>query len=307
MARRTSGMSVSGGRTERTMNRIGLTATKRAREVDLRDRRLAQAVVAHVADDADDLHAGAVGTAEAAVGAESVLTRPVRPDRGLVDDDSQQVLAHVPFVEEAAALKRELDRRQILRADRVKADALHRLGTGRPALRVERGAEAAAGKRSLARQAPRSVTPGIASSADVNRFWNWSRSAVSLLGSATVSLERQQVIGIEARRHPAQVDQVRDEDPARREQREGERDLGDDERLREASRPRARRGADAVAQHVGRRGPHRLPERREAGEHARQRARRHRQRAAPSSRARFRRRAGCTPPPATPRFEPAPR
>ena len=111
-------MSVSGGRVERTTNRIGLTATNALDEVDLRDRRLAQAVVANVSDDADDLNARAVGTAETPVGAERVLTRPVARGRRLVDDDRQQVLAHVPFVEESPAAQRELQRRQILRTDR---------------------------------------------------------------------------------------------------------------------------------------------------------------------------------------------
>ena len=79
-------------------------------------------------------------------------------------------------------------------------------------------------------------------------------------------LERQQVIGIEPRRDAAEIEQVRDEDGAHGEQREGKSDLADHERVREAAAASARGCSHAVAEHVGGYGANRLPERRHAGE-----------------------------------------
>ena len=59
-----------------------------------------------------------------------------------------------------------------------------------------------------------------------------------------------------------------DENGRRREEREGEGDFGDDERLRQASRRRGGRRADAFGEHRVRRRADRLPERGQAGEHA---------------------------------------
>ena len=71
--------------------------------------------------------------------------------------------------------KRDLQRRKVTRADDAKADALHGIEAGRPAFGVERRAEAAAGQRAPSWRARRSLTPGMPSSAQMNRCWNWTR------------------------------------------------------------------------------------------------------------------------------------
>ena len=79
-------------------------------------------------------------------------------------------------------------------------------------------------------------------------------------------LERQQVIGIEARRDTVEIEQVRDEDGGRRQQGEGERDFTDDECVREPPASSTGGCAHAVAERVSGYGANRLPERGHAGQ-----------------------------------------
>ena len=104
----------------------------------------------------------------------------------------------------------------------------------------------------LANETP--VTPGVCRNASINRACSANRCSANRLRSADrasaesrgsgvrlgrVSLERDDVVRVEPHRHAAQVAQVDDENGRRRQEREGEGDFGDDERLRQAPRRRA--------------------------------------------------------------------
>ena len=128
------------------------------------------------------------------------------------------------------------------------------------------------------------VTPGVCRSASINRSCSARRASANrllfgapFLGAPCLGrddaarqdeLERDQAVGVEAQRHASQIPQMDDEDGRRRQEREGEGDFGDDERLRQAPRRRGGRRAHAFGEHGVRRRAHRLPERGEAGEHA---------------------------------------
>ena len=86
---------------------------------------------------------------------------------------------------------------------------------------------------------------------------------------------------------------MRDQHGADRQQRERQRDLGDDERARDAAAAGARRDPHPIAQHVRRLRPRRLPERRETGQRAREKRHPDREHAARASRSRCLRRAEC--------------
>ena len=130
-----------------------------------------------------------------------------------------------------------------------------------------------------------SSTPGIASSASTSRRWKGTRLSRHRRRwcPGTLRTKVRTSIGVEARRDAGEIPEVDDQDRAHRQQPEGERDFGDDERSRQAPAARAGRGPRAVAEHVGRRGPRRLPERREARQRARETRRAQREERAPSS------------------------
>ena len=92
----------------------------------------------------------------------------------------------------------------------------------------------------LANAAP--VTPGVCRSASINRACSARRRSAAFLGCAGASrqgeVERDEAVGVEAQRHAFEIAHVNDENGRRRQEREGERDFGDDERLRQALRRR---------------------------------------------------------------------
>ena len=118
-----------------------------ARQINLRHRRLVQAVVPDVSDDADHLKSIAVRPADASVSTDRVLPRPLHRDRSFVDDDRQQILARIALVEESPAAKGNPQRRKESRADDAETRSLNRLEVRGAPLRVDRRAEATAAER----------------------------------------------------------------------------------------------------------------------------------------------------------------
>ena len=142
-----------------------------------------------------------------------------------------------------------------------------------------------------------SSTPGIACIASTSLRCRGTRLPGSVGDrSRHAEDEGQDVIGVEAGRCAGEIPEVDDQDRADREQRERERDFGDDERLRHAPAARSGRRPRTVAEHVGRRRPRRLPERREAGQARSRRTPRPARTAEPSSPPQFPRRAEDSPP-----------
>ncbi len=81
--------------------------------------------------------------------------------------------------------------------------------------------------------------------------------------------ESQHPIGVETWGYADESPDVSDEDCTDREQRKGERDLGDDEGSRRTAAAASSRGPDPFAEDIRRRRPRRLTQRRDAGQHAR--------------------------------------
>jgi hypothetical protein len=84
--------------------------------------------------------------------------------------------------------------------------------------------------------------------------------------------------GIEACGRSREATEVHQQHTAARQEHERERDLGDDDPLRRASGAGARRPSRALAEHIGRRGFRRLPQRRQAGDYCGDERRPHRER-----------------------------
>ena len=116
-------------------------------QTDLRVDRLAQAVAAHVADDADNLKPVAVRAVEPAVGTDRVLMRPVARRGGLIDDDVDRVLMRVRFRKQPAGDERNPHRAEVAGTDhKVDRPLLHFAGRD-TSFRINRDAEATAGQR----------------------------------------------------------------------------------------------------------------------------------------------------------------
>ena len=140
----------------------------------------------------------------------------MQPDRSFVDDDRQQILARIALVEEAPAAKRNLQRRKVSRADDAETRSLNRLEVRGTPLRVDRRAEAAAVERHRIGERGAGDTRDPFERGDEPLMLN-AAGRVGL-GGWGGDLERQQVIGIEAGRDAAEIEQVRDEDGGRRQQ-----------------------------------------------------------------------------------------
>jgi hypothetical protein len=150
-----------------------------------------------------------------------------------------------------------------LRADSEKADPLLEGRAEIDALGIDRGREAAAGERQLIRERGRGHTGNLCQRRGETFLILLPRRARHVLPLDAGQLKGEQVLGIEPRRRPSQPRHVREEHGAHREQHERQRNLGDDQRPRQAARSRAG-GGTALIEDLDRLGAARLPERREA-------------------------------------------
>ena len=241
----------------------------RVEQVDLGNGRAAETVVAHVADDAFDLEARAVGAAELAESADWILAAPVARRRRLVQDDVQRIFAGVGLGEEPSATQRNPRRSKVSGVDDHVAGALDGFRFDRMAFSNDRRRQAAAGERQPVRNAGVDDAGNRAHGLDQPLLRCEARGIVGRRRVGDRDRERQQVIGLESGRDAREAPQIEDQRAADREQRERQRDLGDDQRLREPANACAGRRADAGAQDLDRRGPRRLPERRDAADDAR--------------------------------------
>ena len=211
------------------------------RHIDLGRCRPVQAVVAHVADDADDLEAVVVGCAEARRGADRIASGPVRARGGFVDHDGRRIaLLAVGLVQQPAGAKRDPHRRKEVRCGPDGAHALSE-SIGRPALDVDGGVAAKGtgwqlarerGARHAGRLPQRVHQPRLRRTPLLGTFLRCAGA------SRQGEVERDEAVGVEAQRHAFEIAHVNDENGRRRQEREGEGDFGDDERLRQASRRR---------------------------------------------------------------------
>ena len=211
------------------------------RQIDLGGCRPVQAAVAHVADDADDLEGVVGGCAEAPRGADRIAPGPVRARGGFVDHDGRRLaLLAVGLVQQAAGAKRDPHRRKEARCG---ADGAHALSerVGRPAFDVDGGFAAKGtgrqparerGARHAGRLPQRVHQPRLRRTPLLSTF----RRCAGAPRQGEV--ERDETVGVEAQRHAFEIAHVNDENRRCRQEREGQRDFGDDERLQQALRRR---------------------------------------------------------------------
>ena len=173
-------------------------------------------------------------------GADRIAPGPVRARGGFVDHDGQ--LAAVGLVQQPAGAKRDPHRRKEVRCGPDGARALYE-SIARLALDVDGGVAAKGtggqlarerGARHAGRLPQRVHQPRLLGTPSLGTFLRCAGA------SRQGEVERDETVGVEPQRHAFEIAHVNDENGRRRQEREGEGDFGDDERLRQALRRRWR-------------------------------------------------------------------
>jgi hypothetical protein len=195
----------------------GIDRDQRRQQIEFGFGHLVQAVIANVADHANDFKPIAVGPVQTSRGANRIPIRPVTIDCRLVDNGEEDVLAGVRLGEKAAGAQRSTHRRQETWSDKEKGDPASFV-PGWPSLDVNSSAHAAAVERQLIDH-PRTGHARDRFECVDQAFLKRHKRFRSDDPPGRAELKRQEIGGIEASGDPTEIAKMDDEDDGDREQR----------------------------------------------------------------------------------------